>query len=121
MTLPFALIIEDDPQIGAIFSLALDPDFKTELCDNGSSAIARLDQVQPDLIILDLHLPGASGLQVLDAIHARPNLANTKVILATADHQQADYLRNQADIVLLKPISPIQLSELSIRLCQKPA
>ncbi len=115
---PLAVIVEDDPQLGKIYSLALQADFETELYSEGTSAIAYLGQVTPNLIILDLHLPGANGQEILSFIHASPHLADSHVILATADNQKADLLEDEAEIVLLKPISPLQLRELSVRLCQ---
>jgi CheY-like chemotaxis protein len=118
MTRPYALIVEDDPQLGNIFSLTLKNDFETELCSDGQVALSRLGQVQPDVIVLDLHLPGVSGAEILAWIRADQRLARTRVILATADHAHADMLADQAEIVLLKPISPMQLRELAIRLCE---
>ncbi|RPI34208.1 MAG: response regulator [Chloroflexota bacterium] len=117
MTKPFVLIIEDDPQLGKIFSLTLQTRFDTEICTDGIAAMARLDQVVPDLVVLDLHLPGASGDEVLAYIHLNQSLANTPIILATADHALAETLNDQVQIVLLKPISPSQLLDLAIRVC----
>lgn len=113
------MIIEDDPQLGKIYSLALQADFETDLYPEGVSAIAQLGQVTPELIIVDLHLPGANGQEILSFIHASPHLAKSHIILATADNHQADLLEDQAEIVLLKPISPMQLRELALRLCKK--
>ncbi len=118
MTRPSALIIEDDPQLGRIFTLALQNDFDTHLCADGLVALSHLEQASPDLVVLDLHLPGASGHEILAQIRATPRLSETRVILATADHIQADMLEAQAEIALLKPISPLQLRELAVRLCQ---
>ncbi len=117
MTKPLAIIIEDDPQLGKIYVLALKADFETELIPEGDLAITRLGQLTPELIVVDLHLPGASGQEILSYIHASPHLEDSRIILATADHQQADQLEDQAEILLLKPISPIQLREISRRLC----
>ena len=116
MTKPFALIIEDDPQLGQIFTLTLETEFDTELITEGLSALARLKQVVPIVIVLDLHLPGASGKEILTQIRADERLANTRVILATADARQAELLSHEADLILLKPVSPMQLRELAVRL-----
>jgi CheY-like chemotaxis protein len=118
MSNPLALIIEDDPKLGQIFSLTLQADFTTEICPDGREALARLAQVVPALVVLDLHLPGASGEEILASIRADPRLAGTRVILSTANHLQADLLEEQADVVLLKPVSPTQLRELANRLCK---
>ena len=118
MSKPLVVIIEDDPQLGNIYSLTLQGNFEIQLIADGDSAIAYLAQVTPELIVLDVHLPGANGQEILAFIHANPHLAGARVILATADSQQADFLEDRAAIVLLKPISPLQLRELSLRLCK---
>jgi CheY-like chemotaxis protein len=116
MTKPLALIIEDDPTLGEIFSITLEGDFETETIADGQAAVARLADVVPALVILDLHLPGMSGAEILTAIRRDEKLSKTKVILATADNHRANLIEAQADMVLLKPISPTQLRELANRL-----
>lgn len=118
---PIAFIIEDDAKLGNVFSLALQlVQIDAELIADGKTALTRLGEITPDLIILDLHLPYVSGDEILRVIRANDRLAQVPVILATADSRQADYLQEQAEIVLLKPISPKQLAELAIRLLNKP-
>ncbi len=116
MTKPLVIIVEDDPQLNQIFTLALQGDFTTESFADGDSALARLSQVKPRLLLLDLHLPGATGSQILSRVRADENLRDVTVILCTADDRQADALGEQADFVLLKPISPLQLRQLAARL-----
>lgn len=118
---PIAFIIEDDAKLGNVFSLALQlAQIDAELITDGKMALTRLSEITPDLIILDLHLPYVSGDEILRVIRANDRLAQVPVILATADSRQADYLQEQAEIVLLKPISPKQLAELAFRLLKKP-
>jgi CheY-like chemotaxis protein len=116
MTKPLALIIEDDPTLNEIFSIALEGDFATEMITDGQTAVTRLAEVVPALVILDLHMPGTPGPEVLAKIRADARLSKTRVILATADHHEANRIYEQADMVLLKPISPTQLRELAKRL-----
>ena len=116
MPKPIALIIEDDPGLGEVFSLALRNEFDTEIIIDGDIALARLAQLVPALVVLDLHLPGASGKGIFRRIQSDQRLTNTKVILCTADANEAETLRDQVDIVLLKPVSPIQLRQLASRL-----
>lgn len=116
MTKPLVIIVEDDPQLNQIFTLALQNDFTVESFGDGDSALARLSQVKPRLLLLDLHLPGATGSDILSRLRADENLRDLTVILCTADDRQADALREQADFVLLKPVSPIQLRQLAARL-----
>lgn len=112
-----ALIVEDDPDLVQIFAQALElSGFQTETASDGQEAINQLSTRTPDLVLLDLHLPGISGQEVLQSIRADGRFANTRVILATADYRTADDLRDEADLVLLKPISFKQLRDLSARL-----
>jgi CheY-like chemotaxis protein len=116
MTNPLALIIEDDPQLSQIFTLALSSHFQTEAILDGQAGLTRLEQVTPAVIVLDLHLPEVNGEKILDYICNEPRLGDARIIIATADARQAEALEDRADIVLLKPISPVQLRELAMRL-----
>jgi CheY-like chemotaxis protein len=116
MTKPTALIVEDDPGLGEVFSIALKDKFETEICSNGTAALTRLGNSIPAIVVLDLHLPGASGKVILKHIQSDERFARTRVILCTADAHEANILREEVDIVLLKPISPTQLRELASRL-----
>lgn len=111
-----ALIIEDDPKLNEIISLTLQADFEIETCADGRSGLTRLKEATPRIVILDLNLPGASGKEILSFIHADERFAQTRVIVTTADERQAETLTDEVDIVLLKPVSPVQLRELALRL-----
>lgn len=120
MTKPFALIVEDDVQLSQIFSLALKVHFETEIILDGKLAMQRLTNITPDLIVLDLNLPHVSGESILDYIRQESRLAATNVILATADARQAETMQDKADIILLKPVNPVHLRELAVRMCAQP-
>jgi CheY-like chemotaxis protein len=117
MTVPFALIVEDDEMLVEVFSWALRTGgFEIATAKDGPTALTRLAEMIPDLVVLDLHLPRISGPEILTRIRADERLVHTKVILTTADYRLADTLRGQADLVLLKPVSPDQLRLLASRL-----
>lgn len=116
MNRPLALIVEDDPQLSRIFTITLSESFEVEAITDGAQALARLAEIVPHLIILDLNLPGASGAQILHAVRADSRFDTTRVILATANARHAAELQDKADIVLLKPVSPSQLRDLAERL-----
>ena len=119
MPKPLAIIIEDDTNLSRIFSLALQTDFETEVFGDGSTAFTRMANVEPILVILDLNLPGLQGKDILADIRATPRLAKTHIILCTADERQAELLHEQADIVMLKPVSPAQLRQIASRFIPK--
>ena len=116
MTKPSIFVVEDDPKLSEIVSITLQADFEVETCGDGNTAMARLKNIAPQIVILDLNLPGTSGREILTHIRADERLARTRVILTTADDRLAETLNNEADIVLLKPVSPTQLRELALRL-----
>jgi len=116
MTKPLAFIIEDDPQLSNIYTITLSENFETEAITDGDQALARLAEVVPHLIVLDINLPGASGAQILQSIRADSRFDSTRVILATANPRQANELQDKADVILLKPISITQLRDFAERL-----
>lgn len=117
MTQPLALIVEDDAKLADIFSEAVKAaGFTVTVAVNGRLAIERLDEMIPTLILLDLHLPDVSGDAVLRHVQQDERLADCIIILATADAWMAETLRPQVDFVLMKPISFIQLRDLTGRL-----
>ena len=118
---PLAYIVEDDEKLVTIFSQALKAaDFKVRNAADGQQAIESLACLEPAVVILDLHLPGATGDKVLAYIRSTERLKKTTVILATADPIMADSLSGQSDFVLLKPISFSQLRDLTARLREPP-
>ena len=117
MNNPLALIIEDDEDLAMIFEGALSAaNYETEIVQDGKLALDRLANVIPAIVILDLHLPNISGDHILHQIRADQRLANTRVMLTTADALLANDIRHDADLVLLKPVSFDQLRELALRL-----
>ena len=111
-----ALVIEDDLTQQDIFTQAVKmAGYTVEAIGNGADALVRLEEVVPHLVILDLHLPNVSGDEILAVIRADERLASVSVILATADPILAESLSDTSDLVLLKPISFIQLRDLASR------
>ena len=116
MNKPLAIIIEDDPQLNEIIKITLESEFEINSYSDGNSGWERLSQIAPQVVILDLNLPGLQGKEILARIRAGEQFSKTRVILTTADERQAEFLRDKADITLLKPVSPGQLRELAKRL-----
>lgn len=114
---PFALIIEDERDIAALFRHVMDLlGFQTEVVFHGQTAAERLAQSQPDIVLLDLNLPGVSGGQLLEFIRKEKRLAHTKVIVITGQAHVVGGLSAQPDLVLLKPVSIEQLTNLISRI-----
>ncbi len=113
----FVVIIEDDRDLGkAVVDVLEMLDFETELVVDGALAFDRIVARMPDLVLLDIHLPGASGVDILNQIRADVRLCHLKVVMVTADALRAEAVGDMADFVLLKPYSISQLSNLITRL-----
>ena len=101
-----ALIIEDDPKLCVIYQTALQQaGFETDLDSTGNQFSDKLSAMRPDLVILDIHLPYASGKDILDQIRSDERWAKAVVIVTTADLLLSKSLEKQADYVLIKPVS----------------
>lgn len=116
MIQPYGLVVEDDSDLVAIFSQALcTAGFATEICQSGADALVKLEQAPPRVLVLDLHLPEVSGVDILKYMQANGRYVNTHVIVTTADALLADTLRDMIDLVLVKPVSYAQLTNLVAR------
>lgn len=114
---PFGLVIEDDETLCLVASQALlMAGYNAEIVSDGLVALDRLATTVPAIVILDLHLPQVSGREILRQIRADDRLTHTRVIVATADPGMAQFLRDDADLVLIKPYSFFQLKEFAARL-----
>ena len=117
-----ALIIEDDEDLSDIFAEALRGiGYQVEQITDGKTAAERLKQENvPFIILLDMHLPHISGGDLLtEIIKQDERYNNTTVIITTADARMGDMYRDQVDFVLVKPISFVQLRDLTSRLKPK--
>lgn len=117
-----ALIIEDDEDLSDIFAEALRGiGYQVEQITDGKTAAERLKQENvPFIILLDMHLPHISGGDLLtDIIKQDERYNNTTVIITTADARMGEMYRDQVDFVLVKPISFVQLRDLTSRLKPK--
>jgi len=117
-----ALIVEDDEDLANIFVEALTgAGFEVEHIADGKTADTRLRKgPAPYLILLDMHLPHISGGDLLTNV-IRPNdkFNDTVVIITTADARMGEAYRDQVDFVMTKPISFVQLRDLTARLKPK--
>lgn len=112
-----ALIIEDDADLVDIFSEAIHrAGYDVEKIQSGDVAIHRLGNVLPAVVVLDLHLPEVSGVELLSFMRSDERFANTRIIVVSADAALAETLRDEVDLVLIKPVPFSQLRDLAKRL-----
>ena len=85
------LLIEDEPNIAEAIRFILSRDgWEVTVEENGAQALPRVADVKPDLVILDLMLPGMSGLEILSALRADPVTVAVPVLMLTAKGQGRD-------------------------------
>jgi DNA-binding response OmpR family regulator len=106
MNAPFAIIVEDDPKLGIIYEKALErAGFQTFLDARGNQFLGKLSHPDLSIIVLDLHLPYVSGVEVLKMIREMPAGRDVPVIVLTADFILAKTITSLADKILIKPVS----------------
>jgi len=113
MTNAHILVVDDEPDISALVAYHLAREsYRVRTAASGPEAIRAAELERPDLVVLDLMLPGMSGLQVLEELRRRPETADIPVILLTARREEQDRiagLRLGADDYVAKPFSPQEL------------
>jgi CheY-like chemotaxis protein len=107
------LIADDEPHITTLVRVTLEDERVRVLeAGSGEEALDLVDSVRPDLLLLDVNMPGIDGLEVCRRLRADPRHADTKIVMLTAAAQAADRARGReagADEYLTKPFSPIRL------------
>lgn len=111
------LVVEDDFELSEIFAEMLsDSGLGCQVIGDGQAAVTWLDSHTPDAIMLDMHLPGLSGIDIIKYIRSQDRLQHVPVIAVTADSSLVDLLEKRADLVLLKPVGYIEFMTLIKRL-----
>jgi CheY-like chemotaxis protein len=107
------LIADDESSIRLLVHATIESDDYTVVeAADGAQAWALTKELKPSLVLLDVQMPGQSGLEVLRSIKADPSLKATRVILLTSKAQERDIevgLIAGADFYLTKPFSPLDL------------
>jgi len=117
MDKPFALLVEDDRDIATLFRHVLDmAGYQTESVYDGNEAMERLSTLQPDVVLLDLQLPGMSGVDILKKMRADERMKTIPVVVITAYAYYAKSLPVEPDLFLLKPVDIHDLTSLIQRL-----
>jgi CheY-like chemotaxis protein len=110
-SLATVLICDDEPSLRELIRVSLDGPYTFVEADDGEESLELARSVRPDVVILDMMMPRLSGLEVLNALRRETELADTRVIVLTAQpatREQA--LHAGADIVMVKPFEPDQIA-----------
>jgi CheY-like chemotaxis protein len=118
------LYVEDDEDIQAVGTLSLETvgGFTLKAASSGAEALAALGSFSPQLILLDVMMPGQDGPATLRAIRERESMRDIPVIFLTAKaqkHETQEYIALGAIGVITKPFDPIKLPELIRQLWRK--
>lgn len=110
------LYVDDEPDIQAIVKTALEAlgGFTVRTCDCGADAVTEVPVFKPDMILLDMMMPGMNGIETFDALKALPEMADTPVVFVTAKAQSDElnkYKALGAAGTIPKPFDPITLSD----------
>ncbi len=110
------LMIEDEPDIRTVAELALEAigGFELTAYESGQHALEQIDQCEPQLIVLDVMMPGMDGPATLKAIRLLPDYAATPAVFMTAKVQSDEvqsYLAQGAAGVIPKPFDPLTLAD----------
>lgn len=112
--LSLVLYVEDDPDIQTVAQMALEMvgGFTLRTCSSGREALLAAAECKPDLLLLDVMMPGMDGPTTLAELRQLPNTGNTPVIFMTAKVQASEvaHYRSLGAIgVIAKPFDPMQL------------
>ncbi len=106
---PRILIVEDEPNIILPLRFTLEQKgYQVFSAPSGEEALTRIATLKPDLVLLDIMLPGMDGYEVCQRIHENPELKDTKIIFLSAMGRQMDVAKGismAADAYIIKPFS----------------
>ncbi len=107
------LIADDEPSMRLLVRATIESDqYQVMEASDGDEAWAMIKEHKPSVVLLDVQMPGRTGLEVLAMIRSDPSLAATRVIIVTAKALKADVevgMAAGADLYLTKPFSPLDL------------
>lgn len=107
------LVVDDEPDISALVAYHLaKASYRVRTAADGDEALRAVESQPPDLIVLDLMLPGPSGLEILQELRRRPETHTVPVILLSARREERDRIEGLefgADDYVAKPFSPQEL------------
>jgi CheY-like chemotaxis protein len=115
-------VCDDEEVLRTLIGAALGDAYALVEAKDGDEALERARTEQPDLIILDMMMPGRSGLDLLPQLRSDPDVGATPVVMLTARTQVADReaaAAAGADRFLAKPFSPIELSRIVAELLER--
>jgi CheY-like chemotaxis protein len=110
------LVVDDQPELRLLIKLTFSgTGFTVREAADGESALAACAAEMPDVVLLDVMMPGIDGYEVCRRLKSEPRVGNSLVVLMTAGDQAAERARAReagADLYVPKPFSPAELLRL---------
>ena len=109
------LICDDEPNLRELMRVSLDPGYVFAEAADASEALTLADRLRPDLVLLDVMMPGGSGLAVIESLRSNPELAKVPVVVVSAFTSDGDRLAAHdagADGFVGKPFDPDELASI---------
>ncbi len=107
------LLVDDSKtELHVLSELLTKKGYQVKTAENGEEAMRRLQEEKPDLILMDVVMPGQNGFQLTRAITRDPDFANVPVIICTSKNQETDRvwgMRQGARDYVVKPVNPEEL------------
>ena len=91
---PRVLIVDDDEEFRLVLETMLGRKYDVSSLENGDGLMEELSTARPDVLILDVMMPGKSGFDLCREVRAQPALANLPILFLTASSTDADFVRN---------------------------
>ena len=118
------LIVDDEPNIVIPLQFLMEQKgYETLVAQSGEEALEMISKEKPDLVLLDIMLPGVDGFEVCEIIRLNPEWRNTRVIFLTAKGRDVDIAKGMvlgADEYITKPFSNQQIIDAVTKLLKTP-
>ena len=108
--------VEDEPDIRKVAQITLETlgGFTVEICSSGAEAVEKTPGFKPDLILLDVMMPGMDGVETFQKLRSNPELSDTPIVFMTANtqpHEITEYMALGAVGIITKPFDPMSLPD----------
>lgn len=121
---PTILIVDDEPNIVIPLQFLMEQNgYNTLVAQSGEEALEMISKEKPDLVLLDIMLPGVDGFEVCEIIRLNPEWRNTRIIFLTAKGRDVDIAKGMvlgADEYITKPFSNQQIIDAVKKLLEEP-
>jgi len=108
---PKILVVDDDPQANHLLKLLLELDgFDVALCPRAEKAVATLQAEKPDVLLMDVHIAGSDGLEVLRQIRGKPDVGKVPVVMYSGMNLEQECMAAGANAFILKPYQQEELT-----------